>query len=179
MRIFFSELCLVNGNLLDNVKSLIDCGADYIELMLDGTSWDGFENKMDELCLQLADFPVTYAIHSPVWNFNLTAGSGYIRKATMEAYKDSIIFAHELKASHVVLHPGFSDIPFENKKELIKRSREAMVELSDFNKSYEVDLLIENVGNDTASIFNMEEYVDFLDGNKIKYVSYLRELAGH
>ncbi|NLB20338.1 MAG: sugar phosphate isomerase/epimerase, partial [Clostridium sp.] len=83
-----------------------------------------------------------------------------------------IIFAHKLKASHVVLHPGFSDIPFENKKELIERSREAMVELSNFNRSYGVDLLIENVGNNTASIFNMEEYAYFLNDfpESMKYI---------
>ncbi len=172
MKVFFSELCLVNENLLNNVKRLIDYGAEHIELMLDGRSWDGYEDHMEHLCSELEPFPVTYAIHSPVWNFNLTAGSGYIRKATMNAYKDSIIFAHKLKASHVVLHPGFSDIPFEDKKSLIELSRQAMMELSTFNESYGVDLLIENVGNSTASIFNFEEYVSFLNDlpETMKYI---------
>lgn len=172
MKIFYSELCLVNENLFENIKKLMDHGAEHIELMLDGKSWDGYKNHMDELCEQLNDFPVTYAIHSPVWNFNLTAASGYIRDVTLEAYKDSIVFAHKLNVSHVVLHPGFADIPHDDKVYLKELARNAMIELSRFNESYKVDLLIENVGNQTTSIFTMEEYVEFLNGlpDFMKYI---------
>lgn len=163
MKVFFSELCLVNEDLLNNVKSLIDYGAEHVELMLDGKSWDGYENRMDELCDELNKMPVTYAIHSPVWNFNLSASSGYIREATLKAYKDSIIFAHKLKASHVVIHPGFSDVPFEDKIYLRELSKKALKELAEFNEPYKIDLLIENVGNDASSIFTMKEYMDFLE----------------
>ena len=177
MKIYYSELCLVNENLFDSIKRLMDHGADHIELMLDGRSWDGYENRMDELCVQLNNYPVTYAIHSPVWNFNLAAASGYIREATLKAYKDSIIFAHKLKASHVVLHPGFADIPHDDKNYLKELAGEAVIELSRFNESYQVDLLIENVGNNSTSIFTMEEYVVFLNGLP-DYMKYIVDL-GH
>jgi len=163
MKIFYSELCLVHNEVLQGVEKLISHGAEHIELMLDGKSWDGFEERMDILAEKLNSYGATYAVHSPVWNFNLTAASSYIRKATMQAYKYSIVFADKISASHVVLHPGFADIPHEDKSHLKAMALEAMKELAAFNEVYQVDLLIENVGNEKSSIFTMEEYLTFLE----------------
>lgn len=163
LKIFYSELCLVNEDIFEGIEKLIAHGAENIELMLDGRSWDGYEEQMDVIAEKLKAYNVSYAVHSPVWNFNLTASSGYIRKAAMKAYKDSIIFAQKIAASHVVLHPGFADIPYEDKDYMKALAKEAMKELAQFNESYGVDLLMENVGSEKSSIFTMEEYISFLD----------------
>lgn len=172
MKIYYSELCMVNEDILPSVEKLIAHGAEHIELMLDGKAWDGYEERMDELVEKLKGYPVSYAVHSPVWNFNLTASSGYIRQATRKAYEDSIVFAHKLSASHVVLHPGFADIPHEDKEYMKSLAKEAIRELAHFNEAYGIDLLMENVGNEKASIFTMEEYEAFLEDlpEKVKYI---------
>lgn len=162
----------MNKDLTENIKKLMDYGAECIELMLDGKSWDGFEERMDDLCKELKKYPVEYAIHSPVWNFNLAASSGYIRAAAMKAYKDAIVFAYKLEAHHVVLHPGFVDIPHQDKAYAKELAVNALKELAVFNESYHVDLLMENVGNDTTSLFTMNEYMELLSGfpENMKYI---------
>ncbi len=172
MKIYYSELCLMNKDLTENIKKLMEYGAEYIELMLDGKSWDGFEGRMDDLCNELKKYPVEYAVHSPVWNFNLAASSVYIREASMKAYKDAIIFAYKINAHHVVLHPGFVDIPHQEKEYAKELALKALKELADFNESYKVDLLLENVGNDTTSLYTMEEYMELLNDfpEHMKYI---------
>lgn len=163
MKIFYSELCLINEDLFLNIQRLKNAGAHRVELMLDGEPWDGFEDKMDLLAEELMGLDVQYAVHSPVWNVNLTAGNQRIRKAAMASYKDSILFAKKIGASHVVLHPGFRDIPFESRETARKRAKAAIRELAEFNADYGVPLLVENVGNADSSVFTMEEYMAFFE----------------
>jgi sugar phosphate isomerase/epimerase len=177
MDIYYSELCVLGGNVFENVDKLIESGADHIEVMLDGQCWNEFHNRMDDLVIELKKRPVTYSVHSPVWDTNLTSENYHIRQAVMESLRQSIIFAAKLSATHVVIHPGFSQNVTFNKEIAKARSRDSIMELIEFNKDYGMLLLIENVGNAVHSIFTFEEYINFLNDFPEK-VGYLIDI-GH
>lgn len=163
MKVFFSELCLINNEIKNNIDLLSNSGAESVELMLDGSFWDNFQDNHVRLLEILNSYDMDFGIHSPVWNVNITAESSHIRKASIQAYKDSIVFASKAKANHLVLHPGFVDTKVFSKELAKKRSIEAINELDSFNKDYGVTLLIENVGNNSTGIFTEEEYIDLIN----------------
>jgi sugar phosphate isomerase/epimerase len=163
MVLSISELCLIGGEVEDNVDRLMEQGADNIELMLDGRGWDGFPRRMEALASMLKAKGVGYSVHVPVWDVNLTSENSHIRNAVLESYKDSILFAAMLEASHVVIHPGYRSDPHFSAATARSRARESLGELLDFNRQYGRLLLVENIGSPSASIFTQDEYATFLD----------------
>jgi len=163
MEIFYSELCLIGGDVEDNVDRLIEHGAENVELMLDGAGWDGFPRRLDALVPALMAKKVGYSVHVPVWDVNLTCGNAHLRAAVLEAYKQSIVLASRLDAKHVVLHTGWCSDPHFSKAEGRARAREAMLALHDFNAEYGQSLLVENVGTNVTSLFTEDQFVHFLD----------------
>lgn len=164
MFLCYSELCLIGGEVEENVDKLIGQGAENIELMLDGAGWDGFPRRKKELASMLGKKGIGYSVHVPVWDVNLTSECSYIRDAVLESYKESIVFAAMLDARHVVLHPGFRSDPHFSAETGRKRARAAIEELLEFNRDYRQLLLVENIGSPSASIFSQAEYADFLSG---------------
>lgn len=164
MEIFYSELCLIGGAVEDNVDRLIACGAENIELMLDGAGWDDFPRRLDKLVPALKARGVGYSVHVPVWDVNLTCENAYLRAAVLETYKQSIVLASRLDAKHVVLHTGWCSDPHFSKDEGRARAREAMLALHAFNAGYGQSLLVENVGTNVTSLFTEDQFVEFLDG---------------
>lgn len=161
----------------ENVDALIAGGAQNIELMLDGIAWDSFETRMDELVAMLLKKNVTYSIHSPVWDINLTSENAQMRRAVLDCYKASILFGHKLGAASVVLHPGFCRAPTFDKELAKKRAKESILELAKYNRPFGCQLLVENVGNKRTGIFTYPEFIHFLDGMP-SCVNYLVDL-GH
>lgn len=163
MNIYYSELCLLGRDVLSNVDKLIANGADNIELMLDGPGWDRFEMRMDSLVPKLLQRRVSYSIHSPVWDTNLTSENYFVREGVKESLRQSIVLANKLHAAHVVIHPGICLSTCFNKETAKKRARESLLELLAFNRDYGMRLLIENVGDNQTSLFTQEEFARFLD----------------
>lgn len=164
MSIYFSELCLLGGNVFSNVDQMIAAGAKSVELMLDGPGWDRFDLQMDSLAEGLLARPVTYSVHTPVWDTNLTSENYFIREGAMKSLQYSIVLAAKIHSKHVVIHPGFCMSSCFHRETAKKRSEEALRELIAFNRNYGMRLLIENVGDRNTSLFTQEEYAQFLDG---------------
>jgi sugar phosphate isomerase/epimerase len=162
MNVFYSELCLIGGGVEENVDRLIDNGAENIELMLDGAGWNGFHLRMEELALALNDRKVKYSVHAPVWDANLTCENAQLRKAVLETYRSSIIFASMLEAGHVVLHTGWCTDTHFSKETARLRARESLLSLCEFNEAYGQLLLVENIGSKATSLFTEREFMDFL-----------------
>lgn len=169
MKIYYSNLCKIGSNLSESLDELIQYGANSVELMLDGSFWNEFENHSPELAKVLAAKPLTYSVHTPVWDMNLTSENAQARRAALEAYEHSIAFAALIGAAHVVLHPGFCYAPVFNKSTARQRAMLAVEKLCEFDLDYGVLLLVENVGNSQTSIFSQDEYICFIQrfGEKI------------
>lgn len=167
MQIYYSSLCKIRFRITESLDEMIRYGSTAVELMLYGVEWNEFENHFEnhgaELANLLAVKPLTYSVHIPVWDMNLTSENAQARQAVREAYHLSIVFASIIHATHVVIHPGFCYAPAFDKKEAQKRTARAIKELCHFNSSYGIPLLVENVGNLQTSIFTQDEYIRFID----------------
>lgn len=177
MNVFYSDLCVIGEDVLESVDRLIANGAENIELMMDGQGWNDFHLHMDVLANTLRKKNVSYSIHTPVWDINLTSENAHMREAVMETYRQSIVFSHKLQAKHVVIHPGFCYAPAFDKAVARARAHQALESLLEFNKVYGQQLLIENVGTCKTSIFTQDEFSAFLNGFP-KEIGYLIDI-GH
>lgn len=163
MRVYYSELCLIGGSVESNIDKLIDHGAENVELMLDGEGWNDFHLKMDEMASMLLKKNISYSVHVPVWDVNLTSECAHLRNAVLESYKSAITFAARINARHVVLHTGWCSDPHFSKELGRKRAKAALGKLADFNEAYDQLLLVENVGSPAASLFTERQFIDFLE----------------
>ena len=161
MKIFYSELCVLGGAPGANVDRLIAGGAEHIELMLDGEGWDCFHQRIDTLARELKSKPVTYSVHTPVWDVNLTSENWHMRRAVIETYKETVRFAAALGAGQNIIHPGFCYATCFSKETGRRRVQEAVKELLEFSAPWNVRLLMENVGSQATSLYTMEEFIDF------------------
>lgn len=177
MKIYCSDLCLMNGDLEQNLKLFSAHGIGSLELMMDGQAWDNFHLRQEELLGVLHHYPFQYSIHTPVWDANLTSENVHLRDACMETYRQAILFAAKLKAAHVVIHPGFCMLSSFSKDTARQRSRVYVEELGELCRNHGLRLLVENVGGPDSSIFRYDEFVHFLD-DAGENVGYLID-AGH
>ena len=161
MKIVYSELCVLGGTPGENVDRLISGGAECVELMLDGTGWDCFHQRMDQLIPELKSKPVSYSVHTPVWDINLTSGNWHMRRAAVETYRETIRFAGQLGADQVIIHPGFCYADCFSKEVGRQRVLEATKELLECSAPWKVRLLMENVGTRKTSLYTMEEFIAF------------------
>lgn len=164
MNISYSELILLNNDVLENVDRLIGMGASHIELMLDGASWDRHYGNLSDLARRLRRKDVSYSLHPTAWDTNLTAEMKFLRETAYDHHLHALKFAAEVGARQMVLHPGFVGSPCFSKTVAQQRSREATQSLAEVAKTLGVRLALENVGYKGQSIFNEEEFVSALDG---------------
>ncbi|WP_203363274.1 sugar phosphate isomerase/epimerase [Bacillus sp. REN10] len=160
--ICYSDLALLSKDLFENADQLIQHGADKIELLMDGQEWNEMEDLFPELAANLQSLPIGYTIHPPAWDINLTSENRATRETAFTEYKKAIEFAGLIRASHVVIHPGFCFSPVFNKQTAQQRATHYINELCQVAKPRNVKLAIENVGYNGSSLFTQEEYTNFL-----------------
>lgn len=163
MKICYSDLVLITNEIVENVKKLIQHGADVVELLMDGDKWDEMEGLFPALTEQLRALDVAYTVHPPAWDINLTSENKAIREASFLEYKKAIEFAGRIQAHHVVIHPGFCFAPPFDKELGKRRAKMYIQQLCEIAKPLNVTLAIENVGYNGTSLFTQEEYEHFLD----------------
>lgn len=95
---------------------------------------------------------------------NLTCQNHKIRETVKELIRESIVFASQIQASYVVVHPGFNRCRLFDKARTKQLAMESLLELLEFNKQYGMLLLIENVGTNGSSLYTPEEFSTFLNG---------------
>lgn len=163
MKICYSDLVLITNEIVENVKKLIQHGADAVELLMDGDKWDEMEALFPALTEQLRALDVAYTVHPPAWDINLTSENKAIREASFLEYKKAVEFAGRIQAHHVVIHPGFCLAPPFDKEVGKRRAKMYIQQLCEIAKPLNVTLAIENVGYSGTSLFTQEEYEHFLD----------------
>lgn len=86
-QITYSDLILLNEDILTNAHQLIDCGADKIELMMDGQAWNDMEGSFKVLAEEMKKLPVDFSVHPPAWDINLTSENRAVRETAFDEYK--------------------------------------------------------------------------------------------
>jgi sugar phosphate isomerase/epimerase len=160
--ISYSDLLLLGKPVEENVEALIREGVKHIELLLDGGAWDDMEGTMDRIVPFLLHAGMSYTVHPPAWDTNLTSENKAIRDASFEEYRKSILFAHRIGARHVVIHPGFCFSPAFSKQIAIARAEDAVNRLCRVASPLGIQLAVENVGYHGQSLFTEDEYVQFV-----------------
>lgn len=159
----YSDLFLLNHDALENVKKIAGAGVSCVEILLDGLFWDDLEGQAERLAPALNALPLEYSLHPPAWDTNLTSENRAMRKASFEEYRKTILFASRLKASYVVIHPGFVYLPAFDRRLARQRAVQAVSALNELARAAGVRLAVENVGyGGMASLFTQEEYVEFV-----------------
>lgn len=161
-QINYSDLALLSHDVVENVQKLVAHGAASVELLMDGPYWNQMEDQFSTLVPALREEPVTYSVHPPAWDINLTSENRATRETAFSEYKKAIQFASLIEASHVVIHPGFCFSPAFHKKTAQRRAAQLIQQLCEIAKERDVKLAIENVGYSGSSLFTQEEYVEFL-----------------
>lgn len=164
MKISYSELICIGNPVLENVQKLIHAGADGVELMMDGPSWDTMDDNWNKLAKELKKMNIPFSVHPPAWDTNLTSQMYELRKASWDLHVKALHFAAEIGASQMVLHPGFFGWPSFDKEVAKRRAREITVQLSEIAKPLGVRLAFENVGGPMQSLYTFDEYSCALDG---------------
>ncbi|MBM7646029.1 sugar phosphate isomerase/epimerase [Scopulibacillus daqui] len=161
--ICYSDLILLTNSVEQNIRKLVNYGADKIELLMDGVEWDEMDSQIEKMKKVVKNYNIKFMVHPPAWDINLTSENKAIRDTSFEEYKRSILFAHEIEAEHVVIHPGFCFSPIFDKAIARKRAEEYIGRLCQVAKPLGVKLAIENVGYNGTSIFTEDEFAAFLD----------------
>lgn len=163
MDLFYSDLCLLGGELARNLDTLVARGASRLEIMMDGGSWDDFEGNAGRLLDTLRAYPATYSLHTPCWDVNLASESHHIRRASLESALGSIAFAGQLGCRHLVIHPGYCQEPVFHRARARERAAQALETLCAAARQHHVRLAVENVGGRNC-LYTQEEYLHLLDG---------------
>lgn len=176
-RISYSELIVLGGDIVGNMKALIERGAQHVELMMDGGAWDAWDGQYAGLIAQLKQLPLTYTLHPAAWDINLTAEMKILREAAYRHHLDALRLAAQLGAGQLVLHPGFSTSPAFSKPQARQRAADITGRLAVEAKALGVALAFENVGYNGQSLYTQQEFEHALDPIDAQ-VSYLIDL-GH
>ncbi len=163
IEINYSELILLTQKSNENVIKLLDIGADGVELMIDGIQWDDVDSEMNKFKKLFENENIKFTVHPPAWDTNLTSENKEIREASFSEYSKSIEFAHDIGATHVVIHPGFTFSHVFDKEVARKRAAEYLEELCKVAAPLGISLAVENVGYGGTSIFTEDQYCRFLD----------------
>lgn len=158
----YSDLCLLNYCIEDNIDKLISYGADNIEIMMDGKYWCDTKTTIKNLSKKLTNYKVGFSVHPPAWDTNLTSENKFISEAALEEHKKAIVFANEINAKYVVIHPGFYYSPAFDIEDAKKRAYDIVSELNEEAKQLGTRLAVENVGYNGTSLFTEEEYISFV-----------------
>ena len=164
MNIYGSDLCLLGGRLEDNLQQLLSLGFSHLELMMEGASWDGFENKKGQLLSVIRSYPVTCSLHTPCWDVNMASESHHIRNASLQSALDALEFAAELGCTHLVIHPGFCQTKRFDRPTAQQRARSALEIICQRAEAFGVRLAVENVGYNGTCLYSYQEFIHLLDG---------------
>lgn len=104
--------------------------TDYIEVY--------YTKKTVEL-KKLLSLETDWLMHGP----HLSRGFDISSNSRIKAFKDSVVFAHQLGAEYAILHPGIYKIG--RRMVVLEKMIENINQLKDFCKGYDIKIVIENL----------------------------------
>ncbi|NPA62383.1 MAG: sugar phosphate isomerase/epimerase [Methanococci archaeon] len=158
---------------LDTEKSLsealnhLEKKVKYVELVCDGNL-----NIMEDGNAETAmSYNLTYTLHCPITDLNLSSYREKIRNTSLDYVKDILEYAVKVDAKVVVLHPGYCVFKHDYEKSLVSLIK-SLKELNKLQENFGVQITIENMPSydmfmfrepDKKIIENLEELKITLD----------------
>lgn len=165
MLIGCSDLIRLNEPPDKNIELLVSkYKLEMIELMMEGISWWEDPSFWQEaLKQQIKQMGIKISLHPPTTSMDLSCDSLEIRLFGVNEHLKAIKLAGELKAEHVVIHPGFCCANPENRAAALERSFDSLERLLKTARYVGIKLAIENVGWRQYGSFSLDEYCRFLE----------------
>jgi len=165
MLIGYSDLILLGEPPNQNIQLLADkYQAEMVELMMDGVCW--WEDPSfwkDSLAKQLQETGIKISLHPPTISMDLSCDSTELRLFGIREHHKAIQLAAQLKAEHVVIHPGFCCENPDCRTQALERSLDSLERLLKIAREAGVKLAVENIGSRQYGDYTLEEYCQFLD----------------
>jgi sugar phosphate isomerase/epimerase len=94
----------------------------------------------------LPSYSVKMQVHAPLSDINIGSINEGIRNASIREIKDAVMFARQIDATVVTIHPGhMSPMTFENPKIVYSLTRQALEEITVFADDIGVKIALENM----------------------------------
>lgn len=135
-----------------------------VELVTEGADW--YDNGAD--WFRKSGFPANFAgrisVHAPIFDLNL-ANPRYpvLSQYSFEVYQQSLLWAAQIGAKHIVIHPNLQTTPIFHKAEAQRCSKSYLRKLGELGKRLGVNVLVENVGFHECALFSSEEFIRLFD----------------
>ncbi|AIS51629.1 sugar phosphate isomerase/epimerase [Thermoanaerobacter kivui] len=150
-KIFVSTLVL---NKIGEMETLVSNGVG-IEIFAEGPEWDDLDKGFKVVKDIFKNYPCSF-------DLNLASSYPVIRKLTTDIYKNVIEKSSEIGCHYIVFHTHNYSAHIFNKKEVQKRVKDTLYELSNLANRVGVKMLIENVGFGPSQLFDEKEFVEVI-----------------
>lgn len=163
-QVVFSTLPFIHLHPLDAVELCLANGAEKVEIFMEGPHWSTMTDKQrHNLSENLNQLPCAYSVHPPQFDLNLASNWPLVRQAAFETYREAVHFAGMIHASHIVIDPGHRHLSLTSRKEARETARHGLENLLAEAEKSNVSIGIENGPAARKSLFNEEEYIEFVE----------------
>ncbi len=198
MDLALSTLFCLNRPLEEIFPDLIMAGTKCIELV-DAGPHTLTQPRVERLLELKSSYGLSYALHAPYTDVNLSAVDSRIREAILERVETSVRWASALDARILVFHPGNSTaVERFTPGSAWKLNLESIRRLIGYAEEYEVEIMVENMPEPFPYVLkSVEDFERFfgevgmnvrmtldvahanLRGETLKFVKCYSKLIGH
>lgn len=114
----------------------------------------------------LPSYSLKMQVHAPLSDINIASISESVREASIKEIREAIIFARQIEANIVTLHPGHkSPMTMEHEEIVFSLTSEALPQLTKFAEEMGVRLALENMPDMSVAICKKpDEVIQVLTG---------------
>ena len=108
--------------------------------------FDGFEvvAEVEIDIRRLKNFPIQYSVHAPFFDLNIASLDKELRRRSVEAMKKSALFARELDAKVMIIHPG-TCWDLKLRRDSLISCKNSLKEMEKIGLEYGLELALENM----------------------------------
>ena len=151
---------------LSEALEILEKRVKYVEIGCDGNL-----NVMSDGNVEITQsYNLSYTLHCPITDLNLSSYREKIRKVSLEFVKDILDIATEIDAKLIVLHPGYCVFKYDYEKALNSLIK-SLKELNRIQEEFGIQITIENMPSYDMFMFRKpdREVIESLDELKITF----------
>jgi sugar phosphate isomerase/epimerase len=164
MNLAASTLFCLSQELEKAIPDLLKLTVNRVEVADSGyhTLNDARVRRLKEL---RETYGLSYSVHAPYADTNLSADDDEIRRTIVNRLKGSIVFAKELEARALVFHPGWENsVTRFDEDRTWRLNIESICEILEFARNQKVTALVENMpGSSSYLLKSIQEFHNFFE----------------
>lgn len=175
----FSSLAFYGENLENALSWADNNNFELLEIVAENN------HAIDEETLpwvkeMLASYDLSYTVHSPFSDINISSLNKSIRKESIRQVKYSIFAVHEIGGKVLTFHPGRHSAATSKSRDSTKNILfDSLKEISDFNKDYGVTIALENMPDTFITTMRVsQEVLEILEQKQLSGIKHTMDV-GH